>query len=146
MNKISIKLSKGEIDFLTNKKNTERLSKRVRNRIDILLLSQKGKKVQEIAEFLPTTPDTIWRTKKKYVEKGIEYALSEKSRPGQPLKYDIRKETEIIATACTQPPQGRTRWTLELLTERARKTIKGCRTINRESIRLMLKKTNVSLG
>lgn len=146
MNKISIKLSKKETEFLTNKKNTEKLSKRARNRIDILLLSHKGKKVQEIAEFLQISPDTIWRTKKKYIEEGIECVLSEKPRPGQPKKYDIRQETEITALACAEPPQGRERWTLELLTKKVRKSVKGCRTINRETIRLMLKKTNVSPG
>jgi transposase len=146
MNRISIKLTNKEVEFLKEKKDKERLSKRVRNRIDILLLSHQGKKLKEIAEFLQISPDTVWRTKKKYIKGGLEYALLEKPRPGQPKKYDIRQETEIIAIACSNPPQGRERWTLELLTEKIRKTIKGCQTINRETIRLMLKKTNLSLG
>jgi len=71
--------------------------------------------------------------------------LQENERSGQPVKYGTRQETEVIATACSKPPEGRARWTLELLTN-SLKVKENLTTINRESIRLILKKTNVTLG
>ncbi len=74
-----------------------------------------------------------------------EKSLQEKERSGQPRKYGPKQEAEIIALACSDPPEGRARWSLELLTEKL-SGHKGLGSINRETIRLMLKKTNVSLG
>ena len=85
------------------------------------------------------------RTKQKYLREGMQAALEEEERPGQPIKYASKQEAELIALACSNAPPGRTRWTLELLTEKL-KMQSGFKTINRESIRLMLKKTNVNLG
>ncbi len=81
----------------------------------------------------------IWRTKKKFLEGGLEHALQDGARSGQPIKYKQKEQAEVIALACSDPPEGRQRWTLELLAEEA-KTIEGLQTINRESIRLILKK------
>jgi putative transposase len=72
-------------------------------------------------------------------------AIKEEARPGQPIKYNERQKAEIVATACTKAPEGRSRWTLKLL-EKELKKREGMGTINRETIRLTLKKTNVSLG
>ncbi len=88
---------------------------------------------------------TIWRLKKKYKELGIKLALRDGARTGQPIKYKKEEEAELIATACTTAPGGRIRWTLELLKEHV-KGKPGLSNINRESIRLILKKTNISLG
>ena len=65
--------------------------------------------------------------------------------PGQPIKYKEKAKAEIVALACTKAPEGRARWTLELL-EKTLKEREGMKTINRETIRLTLKKMNVSLG
>jgi putative transposase len=63
----------------------------------------------------------------------------DKSRPGQPEKYSEKHIAEIIAHACTQPPEGRNRWSLALLCEELR-TQEGFETISKESIRLILNK------
>lgn len=115
------------------------------NRAYILLWLHKGKKMAEIEDFLDVERTAIWRTKKNYLEKGLDQAIKDSPRSGQPKKYEQKQEAEIIALACSDPPEGRKRWTLELLTKQAKKH-KGLETINRESIRLMLKKTNVNLG
>jgi putative transposase len=115
------------------------------NRAYILLWLHKGKKMAEIEDFLEVERTAIWRTKKNYLEKGLDHAIKDNPRSGQPKKYKQKQEAEIIALACSDPPEGRQRWTLELLTRQAKKQ-KGLETINRESIRLMLKKTNVNLG
>lgn len=116
------------------------------NRINILLLLHRKKKVREIEEFLGVDRSTVWRTKKKYLAQGIPLALEEEEdRPGQPLKYTTDQEAELTALACGPCPQGRRRWTVRLLTE-ALKDKAGFATINRESVRLALKKMRASPG
>ena len=109
------------------------------------MLLHKGRRALEIGEFLDIWRNTVSRTKQKFLREGIPAAMEEEERPGQPIKYGSKHETELIALACSSAPSGRTRWTLELLKEKLKKQ-KGFKTINRESIRLMLKKTNVNLG
>jgi len=88
---------------------------------------------------------TVSNIKKRYREESLQSALTEKSRPGRPQKYTERHKAEIIAQACTKSPDGRKRWSLTLLTEEMRKK-EGFETINRESIRLILKKAKQSRG
>jgi putative transposase len=142
---VQIKLTKKELQYLEAEKKSGNLGLRKYNRINILLLLHKGKKNGEIEEFLDVDRVTVWRTKSRYLEQGIERALEEDKRPGQPRKYDTSHETELAALACGPCPEGRKRWTVRLLTEVLRKKA-GFATINRESVRLALKKMNVSLG
>lgn len=141
----SINLRKKEIDYLHTfvKKGNKKAREITRARI--LLLTNKKKKDNEIQEILGVGRSTIWRARKNYLKKGIDYALAEKERPGQPKKYNKKKKAEIIAYACTDPPNGRKRWTVRLLAEELSKR-KGFETINRESIRLTLKKAILNLG
>ena len=145
MKRASVRLTSAQRDFLKEFKQREAISLREINRANILLLLDKGKPSNEIADFLDVGRNTVSRTKHKFIRGGIESALEEDERPGQPKKYKEKHEAEIIALACSNAPEGRERWTLELLETTAKKK-KGLKTINRESIRLMLKKTNVSLG
>ena len=145
MNKTDLKLTSKEIIFLREYKKTEHRSLREYNRANILLLLHKRKKESDIADFSGVERTTIWRTKQKYLEDGLKEALEEKKRSGQPVKYNDHQKAEIIATACSNAPEGRSRWTLKLLTTTLKKR-DGLSSINRESIRLMLKKTNVSPG
>jgi transposase len=140
-----IRLTKKEIEFLENEKKVGKLSVRKFNRINILLLLHKGKRNSEIEDFLDVDRITIWRTKIRYLEQGVEKAIEEEERPGQPQKYSTDHETELAALACGPCPSGRKRWTIRLLTETLKKK-PGFETINRESVRLVLKKMNVSLG
>lgn len=96
-------------------------------------------------DFLEVERTTIWRTRKRYLEEGLEKALQEKERSGQPRKYGAKQRAEVVALACSDPPSGRARWSLELLTEKLSQQ-KGLGSINRETIRLILKKTNVNRG
>ena len=145
MNRQSVKLSPSELEFLRVFKSSGRRSQREYDRANILLLLHKGKKDAEIVDFLDVERTTIWRTRMRYLQEGLQKSLQEKERSGQPKKYGGKQEAEIIALACSDPPEGRTRWSLELLTEKLSQQ-KGLETINRETIRLILKKTNVSLG
>jgi transposase len=139
-----IKLSESDLAYLRSYKEGKR-SLREYNRLNILLLLDKGKKTGEIEDFLGIDRITIWRVKKKYLEQGVEKALEEEARTGQPAKYSTDQHAELAALACGPCPEGRRRWTVRLLTEELKKR-KGFETVNRESVRLGLKKMNVSLG
>ncbi len=145
MKKATVTLTPEEIKDLRNFKSSTKRSQREYDRANILLLLHKGKKDAEIEDFLEVERTTVWRTKKKFLKEGLLSALGEKPRPGQPRKYGPAQEAEVVALACSDAPGGRARWTLELM-EGTLKKKEGMRTINRETIRLMLKKTNVSLG
>src|SRR5271169_4870490 len=110
-----IKLKKPELAYLESCKLGKR-SLREYNRLNILLLLNKGKKPSEIEDFLNVDRITIWRTKKKYLEHGVEKALEEDERPGQPVKYTTDQRAELAALACGPCPPGRRRWTVRLLT------------------------------
>lgn len=142
---VQIRLGKKELLYLDAQKKSGNLSLRKYNRINILLLLDKGKRNSEIEDFLDVDRITIWRTKSRYLEQGIEKALEEEERRGQPKKYNTVHEAELAALACGPCPKGRKRWTIRLLTEDL-KSKPGFETINRESVRLALKKMNVSLG
>ncbi|MEA3307174.1 MAG: hypothetical protein U9Q34_05275 [Elusimicrobiota bacterium] len=145
MKSITIKLKKAELAVLKKRKKERLVSPRELNRINILLLSNSKKQDNDIANFLGIERTTVWRTKLKYLKKGIKFALGEQARSGQPRKYNQRHEIVPVALACSKAPKGRSRWTLRLLSK-VMKEQEGLRTINRESIRLILKKTNVNLG
>jgi len=147
MKSIPLQLSPKDLRLLqAYKSGRAHRSVRQLNRANILLLLHKKKAENDIAEFLDVERTTIWRTKTRYLAKGLRYALEEDPRSGQPLKYTTTHQTELTAIACSLAPEGAARWTLSLLTRQMQRAVKGCRRINRESVRLMLKKTGVSLG
>jgi len=111
----------------------------------ILLALDKGKRHEDIEDFYNVSRSTIWRVKKRYINHGLKEDLKDNPRSGQPLKYKDLEKGEVIALACSSAPHGRSRWTLRLLEETLQRN-KSMRTISRETIRLLLKKTNVNLG
>ena len=144
MKRVTVKLSPSGAGFLRAFKSSGKRSQREYDRANILLLLDKGKLDAEITDFLGVER-TTWRTRKRYLEEGLENSLRERERSGQPKKYGDKQEAEVIALACSDPPEGRARWSLELLTDKLSRQ-KGLKSINRETVRLILKKTNVSRG
>jgi transposase len=142
---IGIRIEEDEAKFLREFVKKGRKSAREITRARILLLANQQKGDTKIAEILGVGRNTVWRTMKRYHEEGLQSALAEKPRSGQPKKYTERHEAEIIAQACTKSPDGRKRRSLTLITEELRKK-KGFETINRETIRLILKKAKQNLG
>ena len=84
-------------------------------RAQILLAADAGASDVEIERTLGVGGSTIYRTKRHLVEQGLEAALSEEPRAGAQRKLTGKQEALLIATTCSKPPQGRARWTLELL-------------------------------
>jgi hypothetical protein len=74
---------------------------------------------RQIAAALDTSPDTVTRTRQQLVEEGVEAVLVRKPSPAsaRPRLFDGAAEAKLIALACSQPPKGRKRWTLQLLEE-----------------------------
>lgn len=86
-------------------------------RAQILLAADRGQTDEAIAASVGVGTSTVYRTKKHFVEGNIEHALNEAPRPGASRKLSGREEALLVATACSAPPVGRARWTLELLAD-----------------------------
>jgi putative transposase len=138
-------LKRKEKNYLSTFMRSGNLSLREFNRAKILLFMDKGLAISEIENLLEVDRTTIWRIKKRYLERGVEMALTEDSRPGQPMKYAMAQESELTALVCGPVPAGRRRWTIRLLVDELRKQ-KGFETITYGSVRSLLKKTNLNLG
>lgn len=114
-------------------------------RARILLLADEGKIDEEIAGALHVHRVTVERTRRRFVEGGAECALNEQRRPGGRPKLDGRQEAMLVALACSQAPEGRSRWTLQLLADRL-VDLAVVDTISDETVRRTLKKTRSSPG
>jgi len=86
-------------------------------RAQILLAADNGSADQEIARNVAVGTSTVYRTKQRFVEEGLERALSELPRAGADRKLDASDESLLVAVACSEPPAGRARWTLQLLAD-----------------------------
>ena len=101
--------------FTSQGKQRVRALKRAR----ILLLADgRGMTDQAITAALSVSTSTVYRVKRDFVEYGLDAALSEGSRPGQPRKTGAHEDALLVSIACSTPPSGRCRWTLSLLAER----------------------------
>jgi transposase len=84
-------------------------------RAQILLAADAGASDDDIARSVCAGGSTVYRTKQRFVLGNLEAALNEKPRPGARRKLTGKEEALLVATACSKPPQGHARWTLELL-------------------------------
>jgi transposase len=109
-------------------------------RARVLLLADEGATDREIAAALHVHPATVERTRRRFVEGGPEAALSERPRPGGRPKLDGRQEAHLVALACSAPPEGRKRWTMQLLADRL-VALELVGAISDETVRRALKKT-----
>lgn len=86
-------------------------------RAQILLAADSGSTHETIARVVVAGTSTVYRTKQRFVENGLEDALSEEPRLGKARKLSASEEALLVATACTKPPTGRARWTMDLLAD-----------------------------
>jgi len=100
----------------------------------ILLAADGGASDEYIATMLGVSGSTIYRTKRRFVEANLEGALSEEPRPGALRKLSSKQEALLVATACSAPPPGCARWTLELLADE-RVTLTDHQELSRETVR-----------
>ena len=100
----------------------------------------------EIVEALGCGRSSVERVRKRFVEESLEAALNPK--PSQRVyerKMDGKAEAHLIALACSPAPEGRSRWTLRLLSDQL-VTLEVVESVSYETVRRVLKKTNSSLG
>ena len=138
---LNFKLEECDANFLVDFVRKGRKNARELTRARILLMANEQKKGIDIAKILGVCRNTVLTIKKRYSEEGLQSALKDKQRPGQPRKYSEKQIAEVIALACTPCPDGRKRWTLKLLCDELRKK-EEFKTICKESIRLILKGSN----
>ena len=119
-------------------------NKRQKTRILILLRADEGMKDKDIVKVLGVGVSTVERTRQRFVEGNIEGVMKEAPRI---RTKDITglEEAKIIALACSEAPEGRARWSLRLLADKAVE-LNYIGSISHEGVRQILKKTNLSLG
>ena len=148
--KYKVILTNEERAVLLDIVNNGKRSKLARLHSQILLSIDQAKenkiKDADIARILNTSSDTIERTRKKFVEEGIESCI--KKRPQinyKARKLDGVKEANLVKIACSESPEGRSRWTLKLLAEKLVE-LNIVDSIGKETVRQSLKKMPLNLG
>jgi transposase len=116
-----------------------------RKRAQILLACDRGMTDETVAAALQCGTSTIYRTKRRFVEEGLHAALSEKPRSGGSRKLTGREEATLVALACSAPPLGRARWTLELLAGELVRLIDHA-SVSRETVRRRLAENALNLA
>lgn len=142
-----------------NQKNIVQLKKKERHQLEkmvgsgthnarqiarcrVLLLADKNTKKKsdfEIAEALGVCLATVRNVRRRFFQDGMD-SIHDQPRSGQPSKFKGKPAAAITALACSTPPDGRSRWTLELLADRAVQ-LKLVDSICRQSVHNILKKT-----
>jgi transposase len=86
-------------------------------RAHILLKSEEGKTDADISQWLYISDQTVRRTRLRFVEEGLAAALEDKPHPPREPKLDDQQQAYLVALACSTPPDGLERWTMELLAQ-----------------------------
>lgn len=143
--KYLVDLTTAEQAYLTGLLKHGKSSARKIARAHILLQAAEGLSDEEIADTLRVGDSTIHRTRQRFVEEGIEPALSERRRASGRPKLEGKQEAFLVALACSTPPAGRARWTMQLLADRLVE-LTAVEGISDETVRRALKKTNSNPG
>ena len=94
------------------------LTLRQRNRVQILLRSDRGDTDDAISRALDVCVPTVVSVRKRFAAEGLEAALGERARSGGPATFDGKVEAAIIALACSPTPEGHAQWTINLIAGR----------------------------
>lgn len=129
-----------ELEQLLRKgKQSVRKVKRAR----VLLELAKGEKPVQVALLAGVSQATVYNLHNRYLAGKLALALEEKPRSGQPRKVTPRVEAEVTRIACSQAPEGTSRWTARLINKQL---VELGYQVDDESVRLVLKKASLSLG
>jgi transposase len=110
-----VELNQTEREELTALVSSGKHAARKLKRAQILLAADAGTSDDDIVAGVRVSGSTVYRTKQRFVLGNLEAALCEEPRPGASRKLTGKEEALLVATACSTPPEGRARWTLELL-------------------------------
>jgi len=132
-----VDLNEAERNELTALLSSGKHAARKLKRAQILLAADAGASDETIASTVRVSGSTVYRTKRRFVEGNLELALKEEPRPGAARKLTGRERALLVATACSNPPEGRKRWTLDLLAEEMVKLTEH-EELSRETVRRRL--------
>lgn len=146
-----VALTEPERTFLIELTTSGTCGVRKHRRARILLKADEGPGGEAwsdrfISEALDVSVPTIERVRRRYAEKGLKAAINRK-KPDRAYerKIDGEAEAHLVRLACSQPPEGRSKWTLRLLADRMVE-LAFVESLSHETVRQVLKKTNLSLG
>jgi len=137
--KYHVHLTASEREELRTMVRRGKIAARRLKRAQILLAADAGERDERIAASVQVGLSAVERTRRKFVEGGVEYALSEQPRPGGQPKLDGKGEAVLVALACSQAPAGHTSWTMQLLADKLI-TLGVVDSISDETVRRRLKK------
>ena len=151
--KYAVRLSSEDQEQLRGLIHSGRHSARVINRARILLKTDEGWSAPQVVAALDTSPRTVFRTKRRYAEEGLEGVLHDHPQANRYRKLDDRGEAHpvsstgqaLIALACSDAPEGHEHWTLRLLADKVVE-LGLAPSLSYETVRLRLKKTPSSRG
>ena len=121
------------------------LTRRQRNRVQILLRSGSGETDEEIADGLGVCVGTVANVRRRFALGGLDAALDEKPRPGAKPLLDGKAEAIVIATACSPVPEGRATWTARMIGDRLVE-LQVVESVSEDTILRVLKKVTSSRG
>jgi transposase len=146
-----VRLSEEERSELTKLVKTGRAPAYRRRHAEILLQADQGQHGpalhdRQIVDKLDVARQTVEKVRKRCVEEGLEAALGrrQRSRDRAPV-LDGEGEAQLVAIACSEPPDGRARWTLHLLVDELKRR-KIVQTISHETVRKVLKKRDQAVA
>ncbi len=113
-------------------------SARVLRRALILRQLDRGQAAAQVASQVGVASKTVRAIARRYEDEGLESALYEKPRPGQPRRIDTSQSQRVIAMVCGPPPTGQARWSVRLIAEEAVKR-KLVPQVGRETVRILLR-------
>lgn len=114
-------------------------------RAQILFLADEGHRDAAIATSVHVGAPTVHRVRKRDAEAGLDAARGERPRPGGQPKLDGKQEALLVALPCSEPPEDRPTWTMQLLADRMI-AIGAVDTLSDETVRRVLTKTRSSRG
>ena len=147
-----VTLTQEERDDLTELSSKGKLAVRTVLYARALLLLDQGEHAQNtwavasVAEALGTTSRSLEKLKKRFVEEGLAEAIERKKRepPPREIRFDGKFEAQLLALACSAPPEGKSRWTIRLLAEKV-VALQIAESVSAMTVCNTLKKMNLSL-
>lgn len=141
--KYPVKLSEAEVEQLRQVVKRGKHTRREIQRAQMLLWSAEGKTDVEIAALMSVNPLTVATTRERWAR---EKRIADAPKPGRHKKLNGKQEAFVVALACSDAPEGRESWTLQLLADKLVELQVVDEPVSYETVRATLKKTNLSLG
>jgi transposase len=140
-----VRLNRQEREYLQTivQSGEDKARKITRCRVLLLADVAKEKTDEQISDALDVCLATVFNIRRRYSLAGLEAAINERPRSGQPARFTGKPAARITAIACSTPPDGRARWSLRLLADQIVK-LDIVDSISHQSVSNILKKTNLS--